>query len=101
MNELHGPWIRVVERGEASPELMDAVMGQGSLYPEEYKTSVESLAEFDDAGGSIVMSHSLIPKALYHAFSTLGSLLSPDLPLTRKQHEIIAATVSSINDCFY
>ena len=101
MEEIHGPWIKVIDRAEASPELMNAVREQGSLYPDEYKTSVESLSQFDGAGGSIVMSHSLIPKALYHAFSTFGSLISPDLPLSRKQHELIAATVSSINACFY
>jgi hypothetical protein len=30
---------------------------------------------------SIVGSHTLIPDALYHAFSTFGALMSPDLPL--------------------
>ena len=47
------------------------------------------------------MSHSLLPDTLYHAFATYGTLLSPDLPLTRRQHEMIAATVSALNSCFY
>ena len=50
---------------------------------------------------SIMMSHSLIPQAMYHAFATFGSLLDPALPLTRRQHEMIATTVSTLNRCFY
>jgi hypothetical protein len=48
-----------------------------------------------------VASHSLIPSALYHAFATFGTLMSPELPLTRAQHEMIAALVSSLNRCHY
>jgi hypothetical protein len=34
-------------------------------------------------------------------FSGLAVLLQPDLPLTRRQHEMIAAVVSATNACFY
>jgi hypothetical protein len=47
------------------------------------------------------MSHSLIPEALAHFFAGYGALLSDTLPLSRKQHELIAATVSALNRCFY
>jgi len=50
---------------------------------------------------SIVGSHTLIPDALYHAFSTFGALMSPDLPLTRRQHEMITTIVSVTNRCHY
>lgn len=50
---------------------------------------------------NIVSSHSLIPDALFHAFSTFGALMSPDLPLTRRQQEMITTTVSVTNKCFY
>jgi hypothetical protein len=43
----------------------------------------------------------LIPTALYHAFATFGSLLSPDLPLSRRQHEMITTVVSVANRCHY
>ena len=57
---------------------------------------------FPSPGGeSIVASHSLIPDALYHAFAAYGVLLSPDLPLSRRQHEMIATVVSATNRCFY
>jgi len=49
----------------------------------------------------IVASHTLIPEALYHAFSTFGVLMSPDLPLSRRQHEMITTMVSVTNRCFY
>jgi len=53
------------------------------------------------AGSQIVASHSLIPDALYHAFATFGSLMSTDLPLTRRQHEMITTVVSVSNRCHY
>ena len=61
------------------------------LYPIEYATPVHP----GRAGSSeIVESHSLIPQALYHAFATFGALMSPDLPLSRRQHEMITTVVS-------
>ena len=103
MDEKNCAWIRTVPLAEADEELMRALQGQASLYPPEYAIPVPSLesVESKDGGAGIVMSHSLIPTALFHAFSTYGSLLSPELPLSRRQHEMIAATVSSLNRCFY
>ena len=49
----------------------------------------------------IVASHTLIPQAMYHAFATFGALMSPDLPLGRRQHEMIATMVSLTNKCHY
>jgi hypothetical protein len=96
-------WIKTVPVDQASPELRQAMEAQHEAYPPEYAIPVESLREHEKADGSgrIVISHSLIPDALYHAFATYGALLSPALPLSRQQHEMIAATVSSLNRCFY
>ncbi len=96
-------WIKTVPIAEASAELLDALAGQAKGYPAEYEMPVDLslFPEKNEQGERIVLSHSLIPQALYHAFSTFGSLLSPELPLTRRQHELIAATVSSLNSCFY
>ena len=56
----------------------------------------------DESGGStIVGSHTLIPEALYHAFGTFGALMSPELPLSRRQHEMITTMVSVTNRCKY
>jgi alkylhydroperoxidase family enzyme len=49
----------------------------------------------------IVASHSLIPQALHHAFATFGALMSPELPLSRRQHEMITTVVSVVNRCHY
>jgi hypothetical protein len=91
-------WIRTVPWDEADERLRKAIEGEKLLYPKEYVTPVHP-----DASGasSIVGSHTLIPDALYHAFSTFGALMSPDLPLERRQHEMIATMVSITNRCVY
>ena len=91
-------WIRTVSLSEADEKLLQAIEGEKLLYPKEYGDPVHP-----DASGasSIVGSHTLIPQALYHAFSTFGALMSPDLPLERRQHEMIATVVSVTNRCVY
>ena len=94
-------WIKTVSPGE-DDQVREAMESQRSKYPPEYgppaPDSKLPQAVMDE---SIVASHSLIPPALRHAFSTFAELMSPDLPLSRRQHEMIAATVSSLNRCFY
>ena len=91
-------WIRTVPFSEASAELMRAMEDQRALYPVEYKAPVFPTT---DGPSGIVASHTLIPDALYHAFATFGALMSPELPLTRRQHEMITTVVSVTNRCFY
>lgn len=91
-------WIKTVPLSEASEELRQAIEGQKGLYPVEYATPVHPTG---DGTSGIVASHSLIPEALKHAFSTFGALMSPDLPLGRRQHEMIATMVSVVNRCHY
>jgi hypothetical protein len=91
-------WIKTVTVDE-SEEVRKAVESQRELYPVEYATPVHPTPDGETAG--IVASHSLIPDALFHAFSTFGSLMSPDLPLDRRQHEMITTVVSVTNRCHY
>jgi hypothetical protein len=91
-------WIKTVGM-DADERVKKAMMEQRSLYPMEYATPVASLPGGEDS--RIVASHSLIPDALFHAFSTFGSLMSPELPLKRHQHEMIATMVSVTNRCHY
>jgi hypothetical protein len=91
-------WIRTIPMHEADEKLLQAIQGQRSLYPQEYADPVHPDAS---GGSSIVGSHSLIPEALYHAFGTFGALMSPALPLSRRQHEMIATVVSVTNRCRY
>ena len=96
-------WIKTVPRKEADAALREAVRKQNVLYPVEYRTEVEILKSVagPEQGGGISDSHSLLPDTLYHAFATFGSLMQPDLPLSRRQHEMIATLVSVLNHCYY
>jgi alkylhydroperoxidase family enzyme len=91
-------WIRTVPLADGDEKLRQAVEEQTSLYPVEYATPLHPA---EGGGSEIVASHSLIPEALRHAFSTYGALMSPELPLTRRQHEMIATMVSVTNRCVY
>ena len=89
-------WIKTIPF-EMDEKLARAVAEERALYPGEYAKPTGITEE----SGGIVASHSLIPDALYHAFATFGVLMSPDLPLTRRQHEMITTVVSVLNRCFY
>jgi hypothetical protein len=91
-------WIKTIPLDEGDETLRKAVEDQQALYPKEYATPVHPTG---DGTSGIVSSHSLIPDALRHAFSTFGALMSPDLPLTRRQHEMITTLVSVTNRCRY
>lgn len=88
-------WIRTIPIEEADGKLKLAMESQRALYPPEYN------AGNSPGGDSVVASHSLIPDALLHIFAGYGAMLSPDLPLRRDQHEMIATMVSLQNRCFY
>jgi hypothetical protein len=91
-------WIKTIALEDADEAVLSAMAGQRSLYPIEYATPVQ---ELDQGLPGIVASHTLIPQALHHAFATFGALMSPELPLARRQHEMIATMVSLTNKCHY
>lgn len=91
-------WIKTVSI-DADQRVKNAMEAQRKVYPIEYATPVHP--ENNGQSSSIVASHSLIPDALFHAFSTFGVLMSPELPLARRQHEMIATMVSVTNRCVY
>jgi hypothetical protein len=88
-------WIETIPFGEADEALRGAMEGQRGMYPKEYERDPGDQSE------SIVSTHTLIPQALFHAFATFGALMSPDLPLSRRQHEMITTRVSVLNRCHY
>lgn len=95
-------WIKTVSFDNSDEKLLRLMQEQRSLYPPEYSRPVEVVdGTPDKPKEGIVSSHSLIPEALYHAFSTFGVLMSADLPLNRSQHEMIATMVSVTNKCHY
>ena len=94
-------WIKTVPPPEADAELRGIYEEVRSLYPAEYRDPVASLVRPDSGSDSIVAAHSLLPEAMRHMMSGLAVLLRPNLPLTRRQQEMIAAVVSVHNHCFY
>ena len=88
-------WIKTVPFCEAGEALRRALEAQQALYPKEYERAPGDTSE------SIVATHTLIPDALHHAFATFGAQMAPELPLTRRQHEMITTRVSAVNRCHY
>jgi alkylhydroperoxidase family enzyme len=93
-------WIKTVSLAQTDEKLRTLLEKQRALYPIEYAEPAQPLPEGEGLPG-IVGSHTLIPEAMYHAFSTFGALMSPDLPLRRRDHEMIATVVSATNRCRY
>jgi hypothetical protein len=91
-------WIKTLRMDE-DPLVKRAIEEERKFYPAEYRTPAPAVDRGE--AETITASHSLIPDALYHSFSTLGVLLSPDLPLKRHQHEMITTVVSVTNRCHY
>ena len=90
-------WIQTISP-DIDENVRRAVAAQRAMYPAEYGTPVHPTS---DGTSQIVASHSLIPDALHHAFATFGALMSPELPLSRRQHEMITTVVSVTNRCRY
>jgi hypothetical protein len=95
------PWIKTIPPQDADPSLRAIYESVRSLYPIEYATPVPALLRPDGSSDSIVAAHSLIPEAMRHMMSGLAMMYQPHLPLTRRQHEMIASVVSAKNACFY
>ena len=95
-------WIRTVPPAEADPELKKIYETLYGMYPAEYHAdSGRGEAAGRRASDSIVAAHSLLPEAMLHVFSAHAALIKPDMPLTRRQQEMIATVVSALNRCFY
>jgi hypothetical protein len=90
-------WIKTVPMAEASEELRKAVEAQKAMYPIEYSTAVHPTGDTSQ----IVGSHSLSPEALYHSFAAFGAMMSRELPLSGRHHELITTVVSVTNRCHY
>lgn len=94
-------WIRT--RALAEPEVAQAVRDAMEGYPPEYAPSRRHERKLPEAvmNDSIVRAHSLMPKTMRHVFAGYGAMLDPQLPLARRDHEMIAVVVSTLNDCYY
>ena len=91
-------WIKTIQFDEADDKLKEILIKTRESYPKEYDTPISPDSPLNE---SVIASHTLIPDALYHSFTAFSAMMSPDLPLKRRQHEMIATMVSVTNDCFY
>ena len=91
-------WIKTIPFDEADEKLRKTLADLRASYPSEYSAPAPESLGTDE---SIMASHTLIPDAMFHAFAEFSALMSPDLPLSRRRHEMIATVVSAANNCFY
>jgi hypothetical protein len=94
-------WIKTIPHSQADLELREIYNRIYALYPSEYGDEVPAIIRVDGTADSIIAAHSLLPEVMEPMFVALGKLLSRDLPLTRRQHEMITTLVSTFNHCFY
>lgn len=91
-------WIKTIPFEEADENLQKKLLELRASCPAEYGEPVPAASKTDE---SVIASHTLIPEAMFHAFAEFNALMSPDLPLRRRQHEMIATMVSVTNACHY
>lgn len=96
-------WIETHRPTPARPDLVAALQEALANYPIEYGPARQAQMRVSEAvrSDSIVASHSLLPEVLRHVFAGYREALSPDLPLERRQQEMIAVLVSALNHCHY
>ena len=96
-------WIQTIPPTPEHPEVLSAQRDATRGYPSEYGPARLGESRLPEAvkRDSIVGAHSLLPDAMRHIFSAYRAMMDPALPLSRRQHEMIAATVSILNDCYY
>jgi hypothetical protein len=94
-------WINTIPPSQADGPLQERYRKLHALYPSEYQGEVPAVTRPDGTADSIIAAHSLLPEVMEPIFVAFGRLLAPELPLTRRQHELITTLVSSLNRCFY
>ena len=94
-------WIKTIPAAASDTKLRHTYESIYALYPPDYAVDVPALVNSDGTSDSITAAHSLVPEAMRHAMSTCGVLMAANLPLTRRQQEMIATVVSALNSCFY
>ncbi len=90
-------WIRTAPD---DPEVISLRRELHEAFPPEYAQDGERLPPLIRAD-SITLAHSLLPQVMRHFFLSLAALLDPALPLSRREHELIACSVSALNACRY
>jgi hypothetical protein len=85
------PWITHIRSDQATGSRRTLYEEFQALYPKEYSTPVMP------GGESIMAAHVLLPELMRHSSLAYGEMLRLDLPLDRRQHEMIASWFNYIN----
>lgn len=96
-------WIDTTRRLREDPEARQRLADTQRSFPEEYGQLRSGKVRIPPEVGrdSIVTAHGLVPEAMEHTFKGLSAIYNQEGPPTRRQQEMIAVQVSTINDCFY
>jgi len=93
--------IRTIPPSQAAGELKAAYERLSPLFPPEYaRPEVASEGSTLNEDG-VVALHSLLPKVMEPMMVAFVEMMSPELALTRRQHEMINTVVSRANACQY
>jgi len=86
LNESQRPWIQVLGPGDETPDLLDVY--------DEFKVP-------HDEVDNILSIHSLSSASLRGHMQLYRALMFGKSPLTRAEREMLAVTVSTLNECHY
>jgi len=96
------PWIQSIAAHQATGSLRAAYAALRGTFPPEYGSPPpETLRNADGTSDSVLAVHGLLPEVLKPMFEAMAKLMSPELPLSRQQHEMIGTLVSVLNGCHY
>ena len=92
--------IRTIPPSVAEGELRAAYERLAPQFPPEYTQSPGS-SEASMSEDGVTALHSLLPKVMEPIMVAFAAMMSPELALTRRQHEMINTVVSRANACQY
>jgi hypothetical protein len=93
--------IRTIPPSQAEGDLLAAYRRLEPRFPPEYARPAVASADSTLNEDGVVALHSLLPKVMEPMMEAMVELMSPDLALTRRQHEMINTVVSRANLCQY
>ena len=94
-------WISSCSRELAQGTLKDTYEKLDAGFPSEYHTPVPTLRRPNGNSDSIVEAHSLFPELMFHLFSAFQFLTRSEMPLSRREQELVHTLVSRLNSCHY
>ena len=94
-------WIATIPPAQADRRLQAIYERLAAPYPPGYRTEVPAITRADGTADSMTAAHSLLPEVMEPLLMAFARLLAPELPLARRQQEMITTLVSGLNQCVY